>query len=47
LLLNVFHSIVLSNIFSLCPSLNTTDQVSHPWKKKHKILSLNNLIFMF
>jgi hypothetical protein len=35
---NILLSTLFSNTLSLCSSLTVRDQVSHPYKKKHKIL---------
>ena len=44
---NSFLSTVFSNTFSLCSSLDVTDNVAHPYKTKGKMIVLCILIFMF
>jgi hypothetical protein len=44
---NTVLSTLLSNTLSLCSSVNIRDQVSHPYRKKHKIIDLYILIFKF
>ena len=44
---NILLSTLFSNTLSLCSPLNLSDQVSHPYKKKSKIVVLYILIFVF
>ena len=44
---NILLNILSSNTLSLRSSLNVTDQVSHPYKTKGKIIVLCILIFIF
>jgi len=43
----ILLSSLFSNTLSLCSSLNVSDQVSHPYKTKGKIIVLYILIFKF
>ena len=44
---NILLNTLFSNTLSLCSSLNVSDQVSHPYKTKVKIIVLYILIFTF
>jgi hypothetical protein len=44
---NVLLSTLFSNTLSLRSSLNVSDQVSHPYKTKGKVIVLYILIFRF
>jgi hypothetical protein len=44
---NIPLSTLFSNTFSLCFSLNVTDQVSHPYKTTGRIMVLYILTFTF
>jgi len=44
---NILLNILFSNTLSLCSSLNISDQVSHPYKTKGKIIVLYILMFKF
>ena len=44
---NIVLSTPFSNILSLCPSLNLSDHVPHPYKTTGKIIFLYVLIFTF
>ena len=43
----ILHRTLFSNTLSLCPSLNVSEQVSHPCKTTDTIIVLYILIFMF
>ena len=44
---SILLSTLFSNTFSLCSSLNISDQLSHPYKTTGKIIVLYILIFKF
>jgi uncharacterized membrane protein len=44
---NILLSTLLSNTFSLCSSLNVSDQVSHPHKTTGTVMVLYILNFIF
>ena len=44
---NIFLSTLDSNTISLCPSLNMTDQVAHPYKTTRKIMVLYIFIVLY
>jgi hypothetical protein len=44
---NILLNTLFSNTLSLCSSLNVRDQVSHPYRRKDKIIVLYILIFVF
>jgi hypothetical protein len=44
---NILLNTLFSTTFSLCASLNVSDQVSHIYKTTDKIIVLNILIFKF
>jgi hypothetical protein len=44
---NILLNTLFSNTLSLRSSLNLSDQVSHPYKTKDKIIFLYNLIHKF
>jgi hypothetical protein len=44
---NILLNTLFSNTFSLCSSLNVSNQVSHPYKTKGKFILLYILIFIF
>jgi len=44
---NILLSTLLSNTFTLCFTLNVSNQVSHPYKTTGKIIVLYTLIFIF
>ena len=44
---NILHNTLFSNTLRLRPSLNVSDQVSHPYKTTGKIIILCILIFKF
>ena len=44
---NILLNTLFSNTLSLCPSLNVSDQVSHPYKTTGKIMVLYILTFKF
>jgi hypothetical protein len=43
---NILLSTTFSNDLSLCSSRNVRDQISHPYRKKVKIIVLYILIFL-
>ena len=44
---NILLKTLFSNTLSLRSSLNVSDQVSHPYKTKGKIIALYTLLFRF
>jgi hypothetical protein len=44
---NIFLNTLFLNTFSLCFSLNVSDQVSHPYKAISKVIVLYILVFIY